>query len=479
MKILNALKPESVFGFFEEISAIPRGSGKTEKIRNYCENFAKAHGFDYICDKGGNIVIFKPACGGCASREPVILQGHLDMVCEKTDDCSINMETDGLRLAVSGDFVYAEGTTLGGDDGIAVAMCLALLDDKNAYHPPLEVVFTADEEVGMLGASAFDASCLKGKRMINIDSEAEGTLWVSCAGGVRADISYPTEYEKNSLPGFEIIMSGFHGGHSGTEIHKGYVNSDKAMGKLLKMLREKIDFRISEISGGLMDNAIPRDSRCIIVSDSESVIQAVESIFENLRADFLADPQAKITVSQAEAPEKAMSKKSSAELTDLLCELPSGVIAMSRNIDGLVETSLNLGTLSSDREGVKFGFSVRSGKDRERSKLVERISKISDKYLCNFSLYGEYPAWEYKEISPLRDTVKSVYRDMFGKEMQVEAIHAGLECGLFCGKITGLDCVSLGPDIFDIHTPGERLSISSTARVYSCLLEVLKKLGNG
>ena len=174
-----------------------------------------------------------------------------------------------------------------------------------------------------------------------------------------------------------------------------------------------------------------------------------------------------------------LSEKSSAELTDLLCELPSGVIAMSRDIDGLVETSLNLGTMSSDREGVKFGFSVRSGKDRERSKLVERISKISDKYLCNFSLYGEYPAWEYKEISPLRDTVKSVYRDMFGKEMQVEAIHAGLECGLFCGKITGLDCVSLGPDIFDIHTPGERLSISSTERVYSCLLEVLKKLGNG
>lgn len=476
MKILNTLKPESVFGFFEEISAIPRGSGKTEKIRNYCESFAQARGLDYICDKGGNIVIFKPACGGCQSREPVILQGHLDMVCEKTGDCSINMETDGLRLAVDGDFVYAEGTTLGGDDGIAVAMCLALLDDKSAYHPPLEVVFTADEEVGMLGASAFDASCLKGKRMINIDSEAEGTLWVSCAGGVRADISYPAEYEKNSLPAFEIIMSGFHGGHSGTEIHKGYVNADKAMGELLKLLREKNDFRISEISGGLMDNAIPRDSRCVIVSASESVKQAVESICENLRADFSADPQAKITVSRVEAPEKAMSEKSSAELTDLLCELPSGVIAMSKEIDGLVETSLNLGTLSSDREDVKFGFSVRSGKDKERGKLVERISKISDKYSCGFSLYGEYPAWEYKEISPLRDKITAAYKELFGRDMTVAAIHAGLECGIFCGKINGLDCVSLGPDIFDIHTPSEKLSISSTERMWQCLLRVLETL---
>lgn len=477
MKALNGLNPKSVFGFFEEISSIPRGSGKTEKIRNYCERFASDRGLDYISDSGGNIIIFKPACGGCESREPIILQGHLDMVAEKSSDCSINMETDGLRLAVDGDLIYAEGTTLGGDDGIAVAMCLALLDDKNAYHPPLEVVFTADEEVGMLGASAFEASPLKGKRMINIDSEAEGTLWVSCAGGVRADIALNVDYESNRSRAFEIYLYGFHGGHSGTEIHKGYENADKAMGKLLRLLREKSDFRISEIFGGLMDNAIPREARCLIVSDCD-IEQTVKEVFEDLRVDFGEDINAKIKITRVPELASAMTKKSTNELVDLLCELPSGVISMSKEIAGLVETSLNLGMLSTADGFVKFGFSVRSGKDKERNKLVERISEISNKHSCKFSIYGEYPAWEYRENSPLRDAVKSVYRDMFGAEMRVAAIHAGLECGLFCGKIAGLDCVSLGPDIFDIHTPLERLSVSSTERVYSCLREILKKLGS-
>lgn len=473
MKILEGIKPEKVFKYFEEISAIPRGSKNTDKIRDYCEDFAKKRNLKYISDNIGNIVIFKPA-NNSQSVEPVIIQGHLDMVWEKNESSKINFETDGIELVVDGDFIRANGTTLGADDGIAVAMGLALLDSEEITHPPLEVLFTADEEVGMTGAEGLDASFLKGKKMINLDSEAEDVLWVSCAGGVRADIVFNADFEQNNKDSFEIIICGLHGGHSGAEIHKGYANANKIMGKVLSELAEKCSFAISSVNGGTMDNAITRECSCIISSDND-IEEIMSEISEVMVSGYLdTDPDISISVLPSNKTAESMTYECTKSFINLLNELPNGVIAMSKEIDGLVETSLNLGKLRTENNTVSFVFSLRSGKDSEKEKLCDILSGICKNYPSESSFRSSYPAWEYKADSELRDTMKSVYREMYGKELNVTAIHAGLECGIFCGKIEGLDCVSLGPDMYDIHTPEERLSISSCQRVWEFLLRVLE-----
>lgn len=475
MRILEGLKPEKVFYYFEEISAIPRGSGKTDAVRDYCADFAKVRGLEYITDDVGNIIIFKPACGK-KSNEPVIIQGHLDMVWEKDETCRIDFETDGLELFVDGDYIGARGTTLGADDGIAVAMCLALLDADDIVHPPLEVVFTADEEVGMTGAMGLDCSVLKGKRMINLDSEEDGVMWVSCAGGVRANVNLDVEYEANSKKCFEISVSGLHGGHSGAEIHNGYANANKVLGKVLAVLGEKADFVLCDIGGGAMDNAITRDSKCIVASDAD-IRGIVDEISAEIADDYKkADPEIKISVSSCDKTEKSMTVSSSKAVIDLLNDLPSGVIAMSKDIEGFVETSLNLGVLRCENSAVLYRFAVRSGVDAERDKLCERLAEIADKYNAKIDFKSEYPAWEFKNGSALQEKMKQIYLDINGKELTVTGIHAGLECGMFCGKIKGLDCVSLGPEMHGIHTPQERLSVSSCEKLWSFLIEVLKTI---
>lgn len=477
MKMLKGIKPEKVFHFFEEISSVPRGSGHKEKIKKYCEDFAKERQLEYVSDDSGNIIIYKNASQDSKSDEPVIIQGHLDMVWEKDNSCSINFETDGLKLEFDGDYVFAKGTTLGGDDGIAVAMCLAILDSDDICHPPLEIVFTADEEIGMLGAAALDFSKLTSERMINLDSEAEGTLWVSCAGGVRADITLNVDFENNCNPEYKISVSGLHGGHSGAEIHNGYANANKVMGRILDLLKNTFDFRIVEINGGTMDNAITRDCVCIVKTESCNVEKTISEIFSDIKRDYIStDPEIIISASEVSCGKQAMTAVSTEKVINILNELPSGVIAMSKEIEGLVETSLNLGILKTQNNTVNYSFAVRSSVDSERDLLADKLKKIADNYSCNAVFYSEYPAWEYKKDSVLREKMAMIYKDMYGKEMTVTAIHAGLECGLFCGKIKGLDCVSLGPDMLDIHTPQEKLSISSTERVWNFLLRVLESI---
>lgn len=477
MNVLKNINPEKVFAFFEEISAVPRGSGHNDKIKEYCENFAKTRNLRYVSDDAGNVIIFKDASKDCRSTKPVIIQGHLDMVWEKDGTCNIDFETDGLELCVDGDYVYAKGTTLGGDDGIAVAMCLAILDSDDICHPPLEVVFTADEEIGMLGAAALDFDALTAKRMINLDSEAEGTLWVSCAGGVRADITLPVKRIKDGKRTYKVTISGLHGGHSGAEIHKKYGNANKIMGRILDMIPPDMEFNIVSIDGGTADNAITRECTCIIRCDFPDFGRVIGSFYEMMLPDYLKrDPDIRVSVERIECDEDSMNLWSSQNVFSLLCDLPNGVIAMSKEIDGLVETSLNLGILKTESDKVIYSFALRSGVDSEKEKLAARLVEIAEKYSCEIRLYSDYPAWEYKKDSQLRDTMATIYKDMFGSEMTVTAIHAGLECGLFCGNIKGLDCVSLGPDMFDIHTPKERLSISSTERVWKFLLKVLESI---
>lgn len=476
MSVLSGLNPEKVFDFFEKICLIPHGSGNTTAIRDYCVEFAKARNLKVYTDEAENVVIYKNGSAGRENESPVIIQGHTDMVCQKDETSSINFLTDGLELMINGDFICAKGTTLGGDDGIAVAMALALLDSDEYSHPPLEIVFTTDEETGMNGAMALDTSVLCGKRMLNLDSEAEGTLWVSCAGGARVDIALENEIVSNDKPTYAITVSNLHGGHSGAEIHNGYENANKVMGRILAGLKNEADLNIISIGGGSADNAITRECTCVITSDCDIVAKAEKigkDICESIKS---TDPYAIVKVIETEKAETCFDDKSTDNIINLLNELPSGVIRMSENIEGLVETSLNIGVLQTNGKKVDYCFAVRSSVDSRKEELCRSLHEIASKYPCNVVMGSEYPAWEFKEDSALRDKMAEIYKDMFGKEMIVTAIHAGLECGLFCGKIKGLDCVSFGPDMFDIHTSAERLSISSTERVWKYLLKVLEEI---
>lgn len=479
-KSLN-LKPERVFQYFQDLCAIPHGSGNTEGVSGYCMEFARAHGLEAWQDEAFNVVIVKEASKGCENAPTVILQGHLDMVCEKEADSPIDFEKDGLELVAKGDMLSANKTTLGGDNGIAVAMALGILDDDSLTHPRLECVFTTDEEIGLLGAEALNMDRLQGKRLINIDSEEEGIFTVSCAGGMRSDCVLPVEYEKVRGLCCEIAVEGLLGGHSGIEIHKEHANSNILMGRLLCALSEEFSFGIGSLSGGLMDNAIPRKTEAQIyireeeAGALEAVLGAWDQIFKN---EFSAsDPGVTVSFTIHGPKEgKALTCKSASLLLYLLHMVPNGVMKNSMEIPGLVQTSLNLGILKLQEQEAHVIFSVRSSVESEKEALGSRLKHAVEFLGGTYEESGSYPGWEYKKDSVLRDTMIRVYEKMYQEKPKVEAIHAGLECGIFSGKIDGLDCISIGPNLYDVHSPKERLSISSVGRVYEFILEVLKEL---
>ncbi len=458
---------------FEALTAIPRGSGNTGPIADYLVEFARARGLEYYRDEADNVIIKKPATETMRGRPTVIFQGHTDIVAEKLADADIDMEKEGPRIRRDGDFLRAEGTTLGGDDGVALAYALAVLDSDDIEHPDFEAVFTSDEEVGLIGASALDTSRLNGRIMINIDSDAEGIFTVGCAGGVRCDLSLPLRSEYCELSNeYTVSLRGLSGGHSGIEIDKGHANAIKVMAEILSATP---DIRIVEIAGGNADNAIPRECEAKIAAGDdfpERLKQAYFSIRENLRD---AEPDMKLSLSRALPPIAVFDEKSTADLLSLLIELPNGVIARNDEL-GMVQTSLNLGILRTDICNVEVSFSVRSAVGAEKRQLCERLREVAEKFGAIYSERGEYPAWEYNKESHLREVMCRVYSDMYGKMPEVVTIHAGLECGIFAGKMDGLDCVSVGPDNFDIHTPEERLSVSSAARVWEFLKNVLKNI---
>lgn len=464
------LRPERVFYYFEEICSIPHGSGDTEKISNYCVDFAKKHGLEFIKEDIGNVIIKKPATKGKENRPTVILQGHLDMVCEKAPDKAFDFTKNSLEIDVDGDFVFAHGTTLGGDDGIAVAMCLAVLEADDVAHPALEVLLTVDEETGMYGAEALDGLHLSGRQLINIDSEEEGIFTVSCAGGVRAELTLPIEYEQNYKPCFKITVDGLKGGHSGVEIHKGRLNSNKTAAAFLNTLK---GFNLVSICGGMKDNAIPVRTEIIIAADGD-ISHFAEKFIENNNSP--TDPDLKITVEPVQMQERCLTAQSTEKTVDFLCGVPNGIIKWSDNIEGLVETSLNLGVLTTEENSFVASFALRSSVNGDKLKLLDSLEAYVQKFGGKMISEGHYPAWEYRKESPLRDTMCRVYEELTGSSPQVVAIHAGLECGLLSEKLPGLDAVSIGPDMYDIHTYRERLSVSSAERVYNYLLKLLENL---
>ncbi len=476
---LAGLEPAKVFGYFEEICSMPHGSGNTKIISDYLVKFAQKCGLRYTQDADNNVIIWGDGTCGMEDHAPVIIQGHMDMVCEKDADCPIDMDTEGLDVTHDGDYVFAKGTTLGGDDGIAVAFALALLADPSIPHPPLEVVITVDEEVGMLGAASIDLSELKGRVLLNIDSEDEGIFTVSCAGGATATLSLPVSRRPVQGPCVKLVVDGLQGGHSGVEIHKNRANANKVMGEFLAKIQEKLPLCLISFGGGAKDNAIPRSCEAKIVALSMNlgcINEIAEALQQQIRTNF-AEPEATVQAYDVDAlGGNALSTEDTGKVIGLLQSLPNSVQAMSVAMPGLVQTSLNMGIAKLEEDNLSLTFSVRSSVNQEKQALLQKLRETVEFYGGSYSQMGEYPAWEYKEESVLRDTMVRVYKDMFGKDAQVVAIHAGLECGLLGEKLPGLDCVSIGPEMHDIHTSREKLGIASVARTWEFVKEVLKQL---
>ncbi|MCR5799651.1 MAG: aminoacyl-histidine dipeptidase [Lachnospiraceae bacterium] len=478
--VLAGLEPAKVFEFFEEIASIPHGSRNTKAISDHCAVFAQARNLEYHQDEDNNIIIIKEASKGRENDEPLILQGHLDMVCEVRPGVVKDMEKEALELFVEGELIGAKDTTLGADDGIAVAMIMAILDDDELSHPRLEAVFTVDEEIGMLGAASIDVSPLKGHTMLNIDSEAEGIFTVSCAGGVVADCSLAVSRENvnDAYKPFVIEVKGLTGGHSGIEINKGRANSNKTLAVVLKKLYETCDIRPVSIQGGLKDNAIPVSSNALVMSkaDERSLTLEVEKIARPILAEYVkTDPAMNITVKRTEdVPYLPMDAKSAAYVTDIFYSLPEGIQKMSEDVDGLVQTSLNMGILKTAEDSVTMEYCVRSSVDREKEELLDELRRKCNEH-GSVKLSGDYSAWQYRKDSPLRELMKKVYLEQYGEEVKIEAVHAGVECGVLAGKIKDLDCISYGPNLTEIHTYRERMSISSVARVYAMTRTIIEK----
>ena len=478
MKVLQGLEPASVFGFFEEICNIPHISYQEKELSDFCVNFAKERGLYYEQDKLGNVIVIGEATPGYEDVEPVMIQGHLDMVGDKIPTCTIDMEKEPIKLMLDGDYLTAEGTTLGGDDGIAVAYGLALLDANDIPHPRLEVVLTVSEEVGLLGATDIDLSCCKAKRLINIDSEEEGVFTAGCAGGLRADCVIPSETEVKKGVVCGIKTQGFLGGHSGIEINKGRANGNTMMGRFLMFLEDKVPFDIVSIVGGVKDNVIPKNvvAKLLVNKKDVDALQKVLAQFnQSIAVEFaVADPDIALVLEEQEEAEcRVLSACSKEKAITALNLMPNGVQTMSMDLPDLVETSLNMGVVKIDEEQISLCFSVRSALESAKEFIARKLKQLTESLGGTTSYRGEYPGWPYARDSKLRDLCVKVYKEQYGKEPKIEVIHAGLECGILSSKVDGLDCISIGPNMFDVHTPDEKISVSSIARVWEFLKAVL------
>lgn len=521
---LNELNPGEVFSYFEKICSIPHGSGNTGMIADYCLEFAKLHGLKARKDVADNVVIFKEGSSGYEDCEPVILQGHLDMVCEKEPDCDIDMSVQSIKACTDGKTVWADGTTLGADDGIAVAFILAVLASDTIAHPPIQAVLTSNEEIGMLGARDLDTSDLTAKRLINIDSETEGILYVSCAGGVRAECDIPVEYENaaswvadgeqdNDMSGdvqnngepdatgssqndgvpdnagslqadsvcFEVKISGLAGGHSGVEIHKQHTNAIRLLASLLSHASGAADFRLVSLSGGGKENAIPKEAKAVVSVRSCDATTFEQSIKDSaavwMQEISASEPHAKIEVEKTDiAADKVLDSKSTANVIYALQLSPDGVYKMSQEIKGMVQTSLNLGTAYLDADKLVYKYLIRSNTAAGKKLLLERVTAFVKHLSGKVVTMSDYPAWEYKSDSQLRKICVESFANVYGHEPEVTSIHAGLECGILAGKMPGVDMISFGPTLESVHTPDECMDVASVERTWEYLLAILKEL---
>lgn len=478
MSVMQAYQPRRVWDFFEAICAIPHGSGNTKAVSDFCVNFAREHSLDYKQDALNNVIIRKPATPGYEDAPVLILQGHLDMVCVKDTESTHDFLTDGLDLRVQDDFLYATGTTLGADNGIAVAMALAVLEDDSLPHPALEVLLTVDEETGMFGAEAVDFADLQGRRLINLDSEREGVITAGCAGGIHADCLLPVARCVQKGRSCTVTVDGLLGGHSGEEINKERASANVLLGRLLYGLQQNMPFGILNLAGGTVENAIAAKTVARLVVDDAYLpilTEQVKTFNDTFRREYASsDPDVTLTLAVGD---ELTTLTTDANDTDriifALFNLPYGVQAVSMDIPGLPQTSLNMGVLRMAENELRMSFSVRSSVASQKEWLCQRLVSLMKRVGGRVALSSAYPAWEFRRNSAFRDKIVDCFTQFYGQPPQISATHGGLECGLFCGKAPDLDCVSIGPEMHDIHSPAEHLSISSTERTYRLLCNIL------
>ncbi|MEG0308719.1 MAG: aminoacyl-histidine dipeptidase [Clostridium sp.] len=480
METLKNLKSFEVINFFKKMNEIPRGSGNERAISDWLVKFAKDRNLEVIQDEALNVIIKKAATKGYENAPIVIIQGHMDMVCEKNQGTNHDFEKDPIAFIVDGDFIKADGTTLGADNGIAVAYALAILDRNDISHPALEVLVTTEEETGMGGATNLRPEDLKGRILVNIDSEEEGVLLVSCAGGVRAKFSVPVTYEntEGKYSSLAIKIRGLKGGHSGMEIKKERGNANKLMGRFLMDLNAIVDFKLASINGGAKMNAIPREADASVLVRSEEMCKVQDKIkewtgiFKNELQGI--DDDFKLTCEVVDGVDKVFSDDTKRNVLRALFMLPNGVQTMSMAIEGLVQSSTNVGVVTTTSEAVEFENAVRSSVASLKKSIMDQMIVLAEMLNCVIEFESDYPEWQYNPNSKIRTVFEEVYEKTFGKKAEISAIHAGLECGLIGDKFNGnLDQISFGPNIFDVHTPDEHISISSVDRMYTYLINVL------
>ena len=480
MGVLSGLEPEPVFRYFEEICGIPHTSHHEKALSDYCVRFAKERGYNCMQDEMGNVIIIAEATPGYEDVEAVIVQGHLDMVGDKAEGCDIDMEKEGPRIYIDGDYIRADGTTLGGDNGIAVAYALALLDAKDGSipHPRVEVVLTVCEEVGLLGASAMDFYPCRARRMINIDSEVEGILTAGCAGGRRARCHIPVKRIQCTGLRCKLELTGLLGGHSGMEIDKGRANGATLLGRFLMLLKECMPYDLVSLAAGAKENVIPKSGSAVILIAPEeegALRRAIERFMDCMEAEYgKADPgiRLELTVGKAGAF-PALDKVSRSRVLTALNLMPNGVQAMSMDLPGLVETSINMGVAELAEDELILRQSIRSSIASAKEMISRKVTLLAEQLGGRVDFQGDYPAWPYARNSRLRDLCVEIFKEQYGYEPKIEMMHAGLECGILSGKLEGLDCISFGPNQHDIHTPNEHLDIASAARVWEYLKAIL------
>ncbi len=481
MALLANSTAADVWCFFEKICAIPHGSGHEAALLGWIQNWAADKGFETVQDSTGNLVVKAPGTAGYENSPVLMMQSHVDMVCEKNSDVEHNFETDGIRTVCEGDWLRADGTTLGADNGIGVAMMLALLN-KDCPHPPIEAVFTVDEEIGLVGASAFDMSLVSGKRFINLDTEEEGVFIASNAGGRHGKMSLPTEWEKpENMQFLSLKLNGLQGGHSGMDINKGRGNAIRLLSRVLCALRESVPgFVLGDMQAGSKENAIPREAVCTVgiearqVEPVQDIIRVCAAVFQSELA--ASDAGVKLVCEACKAPERVLSKKTRDKLLLALALMPNGVQTMSCDIEGLVQSSNNLGVVKTDEDNIQILYTIRSSVKSLKEAIYGQIVLLQNHIGAVGDVMSDYPAWEYQPVSELREVFRREFLKIEGKEPVITAVHCGLECGIFSDAMEGLDVISLGPELCDVHSPSERVSISSTERTWTLLKAAVAQL---
>ncbi|EGY79985.1 aminoacyl-histidine dipeptidase [Peptoniphilus indolicus] len=474
---MENLRKNPIFNWFYEINQIPRGSGNEEAISEFLVNFAKERNLAVRKDEANNVIIEKPATEGYENSKSVIIQGHMDMVCVKEDGSAHDFEKDPIDMYIDGDYLKARGTTLGGDDGIAVAYALAILDSKNLVHPKLTVLITTEEETTMVGAMSIKEGEIEGDYLFNIDSEEESIFLVSSAGGAEIVVDFENEWEEKTTKALKVRVSGLEGGHSGMEIDKDKANANVLSARILSSLRNEMRVRLATVKGGTKHNAIANSNEVVLeVEDIERAKERIKSLEAAFAHEYKnTDPNLKVDIEEIEI-NRVLSEKVSDNFINFVASIPNGVFAYSKNISGLVESSLNNAVIVQDEEKIEYTISVRSSSDSKLEFLIDKLRVIANMTGAKFAIENEYPGWEYEPESKLKDVAEETWNSMYSPKATFEAVHAGLECGILKKILPNTEMISFGPNMFDVHSPKERISISSAERVYDFTLKLLENL---